>query len=186
MEPVAKLAVLHVADKAVDPRDRLADILGSIEPQILCQTKGFGLGANVVLQPVAAARVEPVGIGKLVEQRLEPDHAAGRATLHQGWRHMAEGDRADAPFRLHRLARIVDDERVDHRQPGEQRLGPAVLGQGHGFARQPFERAMGADVNERVGLILQPEVKGHVAMARHPFEIVIFVVALGELAAFGL
>jgi hypothetical protein len=39
---------------------------------------------------------------------------------------VAQGHGADPAFGLRGLTRVVDDERVDHRQVTDQRLGPAV------------------------------------------------------------
>ena len=46
---------------------------------------------------------------------------------------------AEPPLGLHRLARIVDDEGIDHRQRAQHDLGPAVARQRQRLAGQPFQ-----------------------------------------------
>ena len=100
---------------------------------------------------------------------------------------MAQGHRTDAAFRLRGLARIVDDEGIDHRHRPQQRRGPAVARQRHRLARQPFQRAMRAHVDQRPrALLRQPQVEGDIAMARHAGQVVIAVLAPRAVAAFGL
>ncbi len=72
MQAIGELAFLHVADEAVDACDRVAQAGRAIQAKLGLQSQRFGLGANIGLQSVAARRIEPVGIGKFVEQRLDP------------------------------------------------------------------------------------------------------------------
>ena len=67
------------------------------------------------------------------------------AGLDERRRQVADGDGADAALGLRRLAGIVDDERIDHGQRPERRLGGAILRKRGRLARQPFERAMRAE-----------------------------------------
>ena len=70
---------------------------------------------------------------------------------------MADGDGGDAALGLRRLARIADDEGIDHGERAHDRLGEAGAGQRHGLPRQPFERAMRAHMHDGVGLDHVPE-----------------------------
>ena len=83
----------------------------------------------------------------------------------QGRGHMAQRDGSDAAFGLCGFAGVIDDERIDDGQRANQCLGPACVGQGHRFAGKPFQRAMGTDMDQRIGSGLQPEVKGDIGMA---------------------
>ena len=51
---------------------------------------------------------------------------------------------------LRGLARIADDERIDHRHRPDHRLGEARRGQRDGLARQPFQRAVRAHVDDGI------------------------------------
>ena len=67
-------------------------------------------------EPLAAAAVEPIGLGVFVEQELEFVGVAARPAGNERRRQMADGHSGNAPLGLRRLARIADDERIDHRQ----------------------------------------------------------------------
>ena len=168
VQPVAELAFLHVADEAVDPCDRLGQRRRSIQPQIGLHPRRRRLGADIGLQAVAAARIKAISIGKLIQQPFQPCQPLGRAAGAQRRGDMTQRQCPDAALGLRGLARIVDDEGVDHRQITGQRLGPAFIRQGHSLARQPFQRAMRADMHQRLRaeFLPQPEVEGDIAMAR--------------------
>ena len=187
VEAIAVLAFLDVADEGVNSGQRLGRGTGSIEAKVIFDPRRLRLGADRVDQPVAARGVEPIGGGIFIQQPFQTQQPFGRfAVFQRGWK-MAQGHRADAPLGLCRFARIIDDERIDHRQIAGQRLGPAVVRQSHSLARQPFQRAMRADVHQRVvPLCAQPEVEGHIGMTRGASEVVIAVFAVLQIAAFRL
>ena len=84
---------------------------------------------------------------------------------------MADRHRRQPTLGLHRLAGIVDDERVDHRHGAQHRLRPARRRQSQRLARQPFERAVRAEMDQRVDLLLasaQPGVDGDVVRRAAP------------------
>ena len=101
---------------------------------------------------------------------------------------MSERHRGDAAFRLRSFARIVDDERIDQRQRSEDGARRASLAAGDGLARQPFERAVGAEMNERVDLrdVAQPQIERDVAVSRRRRRIVILRLAIVRLSALRL
>ena len=100
---------------------------------------------------------------------------------------MAQGHSANPPLGLCSLARIIDDKGIDHRQIGQQNLGPAIGRQRHRFARQPFQRAMRTDMQQRMKpLRAQPQIKRHIAVARNPRQIMVIAIAGGDMAALGL
>ena len=85
----------------------------------------------------------------------------GRA---QRRRQVADRDGAEPALGRRRLAGIVDDEGIDHRQAAEQRVGEAGRRERHRLAGQPFQRAVRAEMDQRVDALdlAQPEVE-----ARH-------------------
>ena len=72
-----------------------------------------------------AARIEPLRLGEFVEQPLELERGPMRSGGDQRRRQVADRRRADAALGLRRLARIVDDERIDDRRRAEQDFGRA-------------------------------------------------------------
>ena len=101
---------------------------------------------------------------------------------------MADGERANAPFGLRRLARIVDDKRINDGQRSEHRLGRAIVHERRCLAGQPFKRAMGAAMNHRIDLFMlaEPDIEGDVGMARRQPRIMIVRLAICGNAAIGL
>ena len=95
-------------------------------------------------------------------------------------------ERADAALGLRGFAGVVDDERVYQRQGADERFRPTILREGDGLAGEPLKRAVRADVNEGVCVLLQPEVEGNVGVAGRAREVVILVFAGLGRAAFGL
>ena len=102
-------------------------------------------------------------------------------------RQVAEGDAAEPALRLRRLAGIVDDERIDHRQRRRARAGPAVGRQRHGLAGQPFRGAVRAEMDQRVeARVPQPEVEREIGVRRRHVGVVVAGLAVGGAAAVGL
>ena len=93
----------------------------------------------------------------------------------------------DAALGLRRLARIADDEGIDHRQRAGDDFGKAFRGERDRLARQPFQRAVRAHVHERIGLrhVLQPQAERDQRMARRQRRIVIIGAPLRRAAAIG-
>ena len=85
-------------------------------------------------------------------------------------RQMADGHGAGASLGLRRFAGIVDDERIDQRRRPKHGFRRAGLREHHGFAGQPFQRAMRAEMNQRVDVshVTQPEIEGDIGVARRP------------------
>ena len=107
VEPVGELGFLDVADEGIDARDRLllAGLRGDL--QIIHDLRRLRGVDDGIDEPVAAARVEPVGGGIFVEQALQPVQRLGHGAAAHGWRHMADSERADAPLGRGGLAWIV-------------------------------------------------------------------------------
>ena len=101
---------------------------------------------------------------------------------------MADRHGRDPAFGLRGLAGIVDDEGIDHGQRAERRLDGAILRERDRLARQPFERAVRAQMNQRVDALdlAQPDVERDIRMARRQREVVILALARIEAAAIGL
>ncbi len=187
MQPVAELAFFDITDEPVDTGDCLGRRTGQIQTQIVLDPHGLRLGADIVDCSRSRRRGSSPSALENSSSRAPaaPSDPVSRL-LPQGRRDMAKRHRPDASFGLCCFAGVVDDERVDDRQIANQRFGPTRIAKGHRLAGQPFERAMRTDMDQGIGLLLQPEVKGDIGMARHAFEIVIVVVARAGLPALGL
>src|SRR5690606_11197302 len=83
-------------------------------------------------------------------------------------RKVPDGDGPDAPLGLRCFARIADDEGIYDGQRSGDDLGEARTGKRDRLARQPFQRAVGADMNERVTaeLFSPPQAEGNEAVDR--------------------
>ena len=138
-------------------------------------------------QPLAPAAVEAVGLRIFVDQALELARVAGKAAVDKRRRQMADGHAGDAALGLRGLARIADDERIDHRQRAGDDFRKAFRGERDRLAGQPFQRAMRAHVHERVDLrdVLQPQAERDQRMARRQWRIVIIGAPLRGAAAIG-
>ena len=134
------------------------------------------------------ARIERLRLREFIEQTLELERCAMRPGGDQRRRQMADRDRADAALGLRGFARIVDDERIDDRRRAEQNFGRATFAERDRLARQPFERAVRAELNDRVDLLLagEPEIERDIGVARRQIEIVIVALARERVAAVGL
>ena len=101
---------------------------------------------------------------------------------------MAKGQRAYPAFGLGRFARIIYNKRINDRQIACQGFRPAGLRQGNRLARQPFQRAMRPDMNNRINRTagLKPQIKRHITMTGHARDIMIVSVSLRWVAAFRL
>ena len=117
-------------------------------------------------------------------RRLELERGAVRAGGDQRRRQMADRRRADPSLGLRRLAGIVDDERIDHRRRADEDLRRASTRQRDGLARQPFERAVRAELDEGVDPLAarEPEVEGDIGVARGKRQAVIVALATERVA----
>ena len=79
-----------------------------------------------------------------------------------------------ASLGLGALAGIVDDVRVDVDQPVQGELRVALLGQAQSLAGKPFQAAVGADVDDGVGLedVTDPAVVGQVVVRGRQHRVV--------------
>ena len=177
--------ILEIAQPGIDAAKRLVGCKYGADACLACKSGALRRLDDQGRQPLAPAPVKAVGLGIFVEQKFERVRLAGRPAGNQRRRQMADGDAGDAAFGLRRLARIADDERIDHRQrPGDD-LGKAFRGQRHRLARQPFQRAVRAHVNERVHFrdVSQPQPERHQRVPRRQGGIVIIGAPLAQSSA---
>src|SRR5262249_56824413 len=70
---------------------------------------------------------------------------------------------------------VADDEGINHRQGSDQQFREACGGQRDGLAREPFERAMRAHVDESIDLhnVPKPKAEREQRVARRQSRVVI-------------
>jgi len=131
--------------------------------------------------------VETIGLCVFVKEALEFARLAGKSAVNELRRQVPDGQPGDAALGLRRLARIADNERIDHRQRAGHDFREAFRRERDRLAGQPFERAMRAHVDERIGFrhVLQPEPEGDERVPRRQQRIVVVGAALRRAAAVG-
>ncbi len=176
MQAIANLRFLQVAQVGVQARQPHRGIVQlAFQLQFAVDVVGLDQFENVALQLAGAPRVEQLGLVELVGQLLQVAQRAIGFGTGQRRHQVVDDHRLGAALGLGTLARVVDDERVDVRQRAEQGVRPALCRQPDALAGQPFEVAVLADMDHRVGGkgMAQPEVKRQVAVRRHQVRIVV-------------
>jgi len=153
MQTVANLRLLELAKPRVDAREQrvfivLAARLGHTE--FLVQPVFDDGRENRPTQQLCAPRIDHQRVVVLVDLPLEVLQRSIAFGARERRHQMIDDHGLCTPFRLRALARIVDDERIKMRHRPEHEIGPACIAQRHALARQPFEIAMLADMDDGV------------------------------------
>ena len=175
MQTIADLQFLQVADVRIELSKRAARLALEIKPEVLVEAVPLREVGNLGSDQLRAARIARFGRGIFVDQRFERRRWAVALGARHRRHQMVHDDSRRPPLGLRALARIVDDERIDHRQRTERRFRITALRKRQRLPRQPFEIAMLAHVHERVGgkFLAEPEVEGEIGMRRDEIGIVI-------------
>src|SRR6185437_13922725 len=187
VEAVTDAHVLQVAEPGVEGDQGLIGRL-AVGGAFLDEAALFSPLENERRNDPRAARIKRLRLGELVEQAFELERGPVRSGGGQRRRHVSDRHRADAALGLRRLARVVDDERIHDRGRADEHFRGAALAERNRLARQPFQRAMRAELNDCVDFFAagEPEVEGDVAVPRRQVEIVIVALARRRVAAVGL
>ncbi len=186
MEAIADLGLLQVAEEVVDLDESRRLVLGQadigIEPAVAGEVE------NAALEIGEAAPVHAGGGIVFVEQRFEVFQGPIGLGAGERGHEVIDDDGAGAALGLGALARIVDDEGIEVGQLPPERIGVAIGIERGGLAGEPFERAMLAIVDERMGaeLVAKPEIGGEIGVGRHQRRIVIARRLVELIAAGGL
>jgi hypothetical protein len=178
VQAVADRGVFYLAQVAVDVQHELVEFRRTrcgVDAQVVVQVRGLDQRPDLGPQGGQLVRVERGDRGVLVKQLLELGHLTVSVGACHGRHQVVDDHRVRAPFGLGPLPRVVDYERVDHGDFGEHRVGRAVGGQAEALARQPLQRAVLAQVHDRVGaeVLGQPAVCGQVVVRRRQGGIVV-------------
>ena len=178
VEAVADLDVLDLTQPAVNVHHELVEgiLVGAfLESEVLVHLGGLDELPDLALQRGSLRRVHHGDVAVLVEQLLQPgDVAVGLGTCHR-WDEVVDDRGMGTPLGLRALTGIVDEERVDQRQVAQGRIRARDGIEGQGFAGQPLEIAVLADVDDgvRPELLLQPAVGGQVVVAGRQVRVVV-------------
>ena len=188
MKPVANGEFLDVAKLGVELGDGVAGLIVPRHAAILCEARTPSPVDDLFLKQSRAALVDAVGLCVFLQQSFKLGHAAMQPSLRERRRQMPDRDRAKPPLRLHGLARIVDDEGINHGDRAENGFGEAGWRQRKRLARQPFECAVRAEMDHGVDALALPEpgIEGDIAMPRRAGHVVIALLAIGRGAAIRL
>ena len=120
-------------------------------------------------------RIEDLQPRVLVEHRLELGDLVVRVGAHHRRDEVVDDHRVRAALGLHALAGVVDDERVDERHVAQRGVGRALGAQREHLARQPLERPVLAEVDDRVRAPrrVDPAVAGEVVVGRRQLGVVV-------------
>ena len=178
MQAVADAHVLEVAEPSVEGDERLVRRL-AVGGAFLEQAAVAPAVQNESRDEARAARIKRLRFREFVEQSLKLERCAMRPGGDQRRRQMADCDGADPALGLCGFTWIVDDEWVDDRRWAKQHFRRATLAERDRLAGQPFERAMRAELNNRVDFLLagEPEIECDIGVARRQVEIVIVALA---------
>ena len=150
VQAVADAELLDVAELGIELGDGLAVGLALHQAAVGGQSVGPGALDDLLFEEDEPPAVEAVGRGIFLDDAFQLGERPVQAGRAERRRQMADGDGTEPPLGLHRLARIVDDEGIDHRQRAQHDLGPAAARQRQRLAGQPFQGAVRAEMDQRV------------------------------------
>ena len=185
MQPVADLHFLQVAQPRIELFQRQIVIIARCNAGIGVESDVAHQIKDLCLQQLQPPRIMARGLVKFINQRLEIPQRPVAFGPGQRRRQMVDDHSRAAPLGLCPLARIIDDERIDMRHRAEHRFRITRPRQGQRLARQPFEIAVFAHMDDRMGVEMtaQPGIEGKIAMRRHQIRRVITGLRIDVIAA---
>ena len=181
VQRVAHEQVLDVAQLGIQLGDGFAILFAPREAALLGEAGTPGalddLGLEVLLPPA----IESVGGSVLLDDAFHGCERAVQSGGAEGRIEVTYGHCRQPPLGLHRLAGVVDDEGVDHGHGSEHPLWPAVCRESDGLSGQPLQRAVRAEMDQRVNLLIlaQPAIGLDVGGRRFCADIVVARAAIG-------
>ena len=202
LEQVRDVRAVHLAERdghavlgelVVPFVDVVAVVAAQQGAQVGAQVAALHEVPDLPLQQRQLGRVKEFELVVLVDQRGQFGQRAVGVCAGQGGRQVVEDGGVRAPFGLRALARIVDDEGVEQRQVAQQAVREARGAQADALAGQPFQRAVLADMHERVraeppggGGLAQPAVQRVVVVGGRQVRRVVDGVRVHAVPARGL
>ncbi len=178
VQAVADLGVLHLAEVSVDMQQEVVEVVVAgtlVQPEIVVELGGLDERPDLRPDRRQLGRVERGQGGVLVQELFQPGHVTVGVGAGQRRHQMVDDDRVRPALGLRALPGIVDQEGVDQRQVAEDRVRRAPRRQAEALAGQPLQRAVFAQVHDRVRaeLLVQPAVGGQVVVGRRQVRIVV-------------
>lgn len=145
------------------------------EPEIVVHLRGPDEGPDLLADRGQLAGIQRGDVGVLVKQLFQTgDVAVGFGARHRR-DEVVDEHRVRAPLGLGALAGVIDQEGVDQRQVAQRGIRRAARRHAQGFARQPFQVAVFAQMHHGVRPEpgVQPAVGGQVVVAGRQVGIVV-------------
>ena len=186
MQAIADLGFLEIAEIGVKP-GQVTVVIAS-EARIKVKPVAAGEIEDIFFERRDAAAVKTGGEIVFINQRLQVFQWTIGFSTREGRCEMVYDHRRGAALGLGAFTGIIDNEGIKLRQGAMGNFGVAVLAQTIGLARQPFQIAMLAIVDNGVDaeLKLQPEIKREVAMGRHQGRVMVGGLGIDTVTAGGL
>ena len=188
MQPVADLHFLQFAQVIVELGEGFVGGFVRADPAIEIEARRARKLDDALAQQFDPPRIDPGGLVIFVHQPFEIGERAVGFGAGERRGQVIDNHRRGAALGLRAFARVVDDERIDVRHRAERRFGEAPGGQAERLARQPFQVAVLAHVDDGIGaeLFPHPRIEREIAVRRHQVGIVIGffrvdIVAAGRL-----
>ena len=175
MQPVANLELFQLAEIAVELAERRRLAVAGPDAAIGRQSLALGKVPDIRSQHGQAARVERRCLIVFVHQPFQLHHRSVALGARERRGQMVHDCGMSAALRLRAFARIVDDEGVEVRRGPEHGVREAVPGERQRLARQPFQIAVLAEMDDRVGRKAppQPAIEGEIGGRRRQGGIVV-------------
>jgi len=185
VQTVADLHFLEVAEIGVEFFERGLLRLVADNAGVLVEADIGDEVEDLSLEQFQPTWIAARGLVIFVDQRLQVLQRPVALGARQRWGQVVDDDRGCPALGLGALARIVDDEGIEMRQRAEDGFRIAGLGQRQRLARQPFEIAVLAHVDHRMGVELPAQigVEGEIAVRRHEVRRMIGLLRLDIVAA---
>ena len=106
---------------------------------------------NLLLQQRQFGRIGGFELVIFVHQLRQLRQFAIQVGLHHRRHEMIDDDGMSPPFGLCAFPWVVEDERIKEGHIADKGVREALIGKAHPFAGQPFQRAMLADMHNRIG-----------------------------------
>ena len=167
MQPILDLSVLQFAQVAVDLQDEFTKVLGlRLDAKVAMQLRLLDHLPYLRFQQRQLGRVQRLALVVLVHQLLDPGDVAVAVRGRHRRDQVVDDGGVGAALGLRSLARVVDDERVEQRHVVQRHLRVAGRRHADPLARQPLQRAVLAQVENRIGAedVAHPTVVGDVVV----------------------
>ncbi len=151
VQAVADLHFLELTQIIVELGQLVAGGIVRRHAAVGADARGGAEREDIRFQHLQAAAVDPGGLVIFIDQRLQVLQGSVAFGAGQGRGQMVDDDGGGPALGLGALARVVDDEGVDVGERPQGRFGKAILRQGQGLARQPFQIAVLAHMDHGVG-----------------------------------